>query len=86
MKISNMALGNWGNVKALFTVELDGIWIKGFKVIESNGDLWVGLPSRKIGDEYDDTVLMNKERKTELTDLAIPEYKKQYENKDYHIR
>lgn len=86
MKISNLFTGDWGKVKALFSIELNGVWIKGFKLIESNGELWVGFPSKKKDDKYEDTVIMNKERKSELTNLAMIEYNKQLESKDYHLR
>ena len=77
MKIKNMTNGDWGNTKALFSIEIDGIWISGFKIIDTNGQLWVGVPSRKTNDgEYKDILGMVKEKKEELTRIAVEYYTK----------
>jgi len=82
IKIKNMALGDWGNTKALFSIEIDEIWIGGFKIINTNGDYWVGVPSRKTKDgEYKDIVGMTKEKKEILTKVALAHYKNLQESK-----
>ena len=75
MIIKNMTIGEWGNCKALFSIEIDDVWISGFKIIETNGEKWVACPSRKnADDEYKDIVGMTKEKKTTLTQLAMRKY------------
>ena len=72
-----MTKGDWGSCKALFSIEIDGVWISGFKIIETNGELWIGNPSRKTNDgEYKDIVGMTKEKKEELKKIAISYYGK----------
>ena len=76
MKIEYMNKGQWGKVKAFFSVRTDeGFIIKGLKLINGvNGD-FVGFPSEKGKDgEYRDTVLATKELREKLTQQVIKEY------------
>ena len=75
MLIKNMTKGDWGNVKAFFSIDIDGIWVSGFKIIETNGERWVACPQKKNAeDEYKDTIGMTKEKKVELTKMALGVY------------
>ena len=70
-----MTKGEFGNIQAYFTLELDGIWISGFKLIETSGELWVGCPSQKKADDtYKEIVVMTKDKKEYLTKLAKDVY------------
>ena len=82
MIIKNMSVGDWGNTKALFTIEVDGVWISGFKVMETNGKNWIAKPTRKTKDgEYIDTVGMSKEKKDTLEKIALEYFEKIIESK-----
>lgn len=79
MKVLNMKqFSGSNNLKAFFDVETsDGITIKGFKVADGKKGLFVGVPSdqdKNDKSKYWDKVLMSKELKQELTDLALEEY------------
>ncbi len=66
------------NLKAFFDIETsEGITIKGFKIADGKKGLFVGVPSdqdKTDKKKYWDKVLMSKELKQELTDLALEEY------------
>lgn len=47
MKIARMTKGDWGKIKAFFDLDLNGIIIKGFKLIDAGNGLFVGSPSVK---------------------------------------
>jgi len=81
MKVLNMKLSSGsGNLKAFFDVETaEGMTIKGFKVADGKNGLFVGVPSeqdRNDKTKYWDRVLMSKELKAELSDIALQEYSK----------
>ena len=76
MKIEFMNKGQWGKVRAFFSVRTEeGFIIKGLKLIEGINGNFVGFPSEKGKDgEYRDTVLATKELREKLTQLALKEY------------
>lgn len=81
MKILNMKVSaGSGSLKAFFDVETaDGITIKGFKIADGKNGLFVGVPSEQDKNDktkYWDRVLMPKETKEEVTNLAMKEYSK----------
>ena len=47
MKIARMTKGEWGKIKAFFDLDIDGIIIKGFKLIDGTNGMFVGSPSVK---------------------------------------
>ena len=70
-----MTSGSWGKVQAFFDVNIDGMILKGFKLIEGNDGMFVGMPSVKNKDgEYDQTVYMQKPQSQELCKLAEDYY------------
>ena len=76
LKIEFMNKGQWGKVRAFFSVRTEeGFIIKGLKLIEGINGNFVGFPSEKGKDgEYRDTVLATKELREKLTQLALKEY------------
>ena len=76
MQISRMNKGSWGKVKAFFDLTpIEGLTIKGFKLVEGISGLFVGFPSEKDSeDEYRDTVWAEKEVRTEINALAVQMY------------
>ena len=81
MKVLNLKLtAGTGNLKAFFDLETaEGITIKGFKVAEGKNGLFVGAPSEQDKNDktkYWDRVLMSKELKQELTEMALQEFRK----------
>jgi DNA-binding cell septation regulator SpoVG len=79
MKVLNMKLSSGsGNLKAFFDLETaEGMTIKGFKIADGKNGLFVGVPSEQDKNDktkYWDRVIMSKELKTELSDLALKEY------------
>ncbi len=81
MKILNMKLSSGsGSLKGFFDLETsEGLTIKGFKIAEGKNGLFVGVPSEQDKNDktkYWDRVLVPKELKPELNDLALQEYAK----------
>ena len=77
MKISTITKGDWGKIKAFFTLEIDGLYFSGFKICEAmNGDMWVAFPSRKNKEgEYENTVVAKSEATVKVRELALEAYK-----------
>lgn len=77
MKINRMNPydGN-SKTKAFFDLETEeGIIFKGFTLVEGTNGLFVSVPSEKgKDDKYYDKVLMSKELRTKLNDLALEKY------------
>ena len=72
MKITRMATGEWGKVRAFFDVLVDGFTIKGFKLIDGVNGIFVANPSEKDKEgEYRDSVFVEKSAKEKLTGLAL---------------
>ena len=70
-----MTKGSWGKIKAFFTVKVNGITIKGFKLIEGMNGMFVGVPSiKKEDDTYDNTVLIDKDVMEDLKKTANKYY------------
>ena len=70
-----MTSGSWGKVQAFFDVNIDGMILKGFKLIEGNDGVFVGMPSVKNKEgEYDQTVYMPKPQLQELCKIAEDHY------------
>ena len=76
MTITRMTSGSWGKVKAFFDVKVEGITIKGFKLVESKeGGFFVGNPNYKGNDgEYHDSVFVEAEDRKKLLKLAEDKY------------
>ena len=75
MKISRMNKGEWGKVRAFFDLEIEGLTIKGFKVVQGIDGLFVGFPSQKDKEgEYKDTVYADKTLKQKINQLALDYY------------
>ena len=77
MKISRIAKGDWGPIRAFFDVTTsEGITIKGFKYIQGANGMFVGCPSEKdSAGVYKDKVWMEKELKDKLNTMAKEAYK-----------
>jgi len=62
--------------KAFFDMETEeGIVIKGFTLVEGSNGLFASVPSHKGKDEkYYENIIMSKEQKKELNDLAVAKY------------
>jgi DNA-binding cell septation regulator SpoVG len=78
-KILNLRVSQFeSKVKAFFDVGLDnGIVIKGFKIAQGPSGLFVGMPSEKDKDgKWWDRVVIPRELKEELNQLAVDEYQK----------
>ncbi|MEN8193499.1 MAG: septation protein SpoVG family protein [Bacteroidota bacterium] len=77
MKISRMnKYDGDSKTKAFFDMETEeGIVVKGFSLVEGSNGLFVSAPSNKgKDDKYYDNVLMSKEQKKDLNDLALAKY------------
>tara|TARA_R110002110_G_scaffold44347_1_gene136700 strand:- start:234 stop:500 length:267 start_codon:yes stop_codon:yes gene_type:complete len=76
VKIIRMTKGSWGLNLAFFDIEVGGVTIKGFKLIEKDGSRFVGVPSKKKenGEGYDNIVYLGKEKYNELCSMAKDYY------------
>ena len=79
MKIDRMTKGTWGKIVAFFDLDCNGIIVKGFKLIQGENGMFVGVPSVKNKDgEYDNTVIIpEKETSGNLLEIAQKEYESQ---------
>tara|TARA_Y100001938_G_C8049106_1_gene410627 strand:+ start:504 stop:743 length:240 start_codon:yes stop_codon:yes gene_type:complete len=79
MKINRMTKGNWGKVKAFFDLDCDGVIVKGFKLIEGEKGIFVGMPSVKNKDgEYENTTIVPEASTMHyLLEIAQKEYESQ---------
>ena len=76
MEITRITKGDWGKIKAFFDLDVNGIIVKGFKLIDGNNGMFVGSPSVKNKEgKYDATVIVPKEMQPELQELATKYYK-----------
>ena len=70
-----MTKGDWGKIRAFFDVKIQGMTIKGFKLIEGISGMFVGVPSvKKEDDSYDNIVIMDKDAMEELQKVANKHY------------
>lgn len=77
MKVSRMnKYDGESKTKAFFDVETqEGIIVKGFTLVEGSNGLFASAPSHKGKDEkYYENVIMSKDMKKELNDLAVVKY------------
>lgn len=75
MEIARMTKGDWGKIRAFFDVKIQGMTIKGFKLIEGISGMFVGVPSvKKEDDSYDNIVIMDKDAMEELQKVANKHY------------
>jgi len=77
MKISRLnKYDGESKTKAFFDMETEeGIVIKGFTLVEGSNGLFASVPSHKGKDEkYYENIIMSKEQKKELNDLAVAKY------------
>lgn len=69
-----------GNLKAFVDVTMDGEFaVHGLKVLETDGELWVGMPGRydKKNDRYRDVFHpISREAKDKLSRVVLEEYKR----------
>ena len=74
MEIDRMTKGSWGKIKAFFDVKIQGMTIKGFKLIEGINGMFVGVPYVKIEDKYDNIVVIEEQTMEELRTIANKYY------------
>ena len=75
MKIERIKKGSWGKVVAFFDLSIQGVTIKGFKLVEGSNGLFVGSPSKEDkNNEYQDIVWIEKEVRNKITELATKSY------------
>lgn len=78
MKIIRMNKLNGGKTLAFFDIETDdGIIIKGFRIVDGSKGKFIASPDEKGKDgKFYETVILPKEMKSQLEQLAIAEYNK----------
>ena len=75
MEIERMTKGDWGKIRAFFDVKIQGMIVKGFKLIEGINGKFVGVPSiKKEDDTYSNTVLIDKDVMEDLKNTANKYY------------
>ena len=76
MEIARMTKGDWGKIKAFFDVKIQGLelTIKGFKLIEGENGMFVGVPSVKKEDKYENIVEVKLSTMEDLKKIAIKHY------------
>ncbi len=77
MKVSRMKVGDWNKTKAFFDLNVSGLTVKGFRLVEGINGLFVSMPSQKDKEgNYNDTVWADKETRQKLNLVAIEAYEK----------
>ena len=78
MKIKRMSKGEWGKVKAFFSLETnEGFIITGLKIVDGINGMFVSMPSQQDKDgNYNDIVMATKDVRKSLNEIAISAYKK----------
>jgi DNA-binding cell septation regulator SpoVG len=75
IRVSRMHKGDYGKIKAFFDVEvIAGFVVKGFKIVQGKDGLFVGNPSTKQKDEYQDQVFLATDIKKKVTEIGINEF------------
>ena len=78
VKVCFMSKGNWGKSVAYFDVDVNGVTIKGCRLVEGENGLFVSLPSiRKEKDgevDYQQVVYVNDDLKKLIHDSAKARY------------
>jgi len=76
MQILDMQAANPGSaIKAFFKLETsEGIVIDGFKVVEGKNGTFVGVPSKKVGEKYIDTVTIPRQLKETILKMALEKF------------
>jgi DNA-binding cell septation regulator SpoVG len=75
MQIERITKGSWGKIRAFVDFNLEGVVVKGFKLIDGSNGLFLGMPSQKNKDgEYNDTVFMEPQMKMDAQNLALSAY------------
>ena len=78
----NVRLVNFGNMKALVSVQLGDMEIRGFKILDDrDGKPWVAPPSREIMRDgqrayYDIVRFEDRDARREFDDWILGEYRK----------
>ena len=81
MKIERMTKGEWKQIRAYFDLNVDGIIIKGFKLIIGTHGMFVGPPSKPDKDgDWKHTVYIEKHKLEKILELAQKEYEKNMSN------
>ena len=75
---------NFGSLKALASVTIDGMEIRGFKVIDSDVSTWVASPSREIvrdgrKEYYNIVRFEDQEKKRQFEEAVLEEYRRAVE-------
>jgi DNA-binding cell septation regulator SpoVG len=78
VRINKLQNSSTSKTLAFFDVQTgDGIIIKGFRIINGTKGLFISAPDEKGKDgKYYETVILPKEMKTTLEQIAIEEYNK----------
>jgi len=79
MKIKRMSKGEWGKVKAFFSLETnEGFIITGLKIVDGINGMFVSMPSQQDKDgNYNDIVMATKDVRKSLNEIAIKYYDSQ---------
>ena len=82
MQINRMNIYEQGKLRAFFDLEIEGLTIKGFKIMEAITGLFVSMPSQKNDKgEWNDTIFATKEARKKLNDIAIARYNEEKQPK-----
>ncbi len=78
VRMNKLDQSGGGKLAAFFDIETnDEIIIKGFRLVQGSNGLFVSSPDEKGKDgKYYDTVILPKEMKQQLENMAIEEYNK----------
>ena len=73
-----------GSLLANASIEIEGIVIKGFKIVEGRDNDFVSWPSQKgkDGEYYDQVFALNKDIRKEVEDKILDEYDNVKANED----
>ncbi|OGU27588.1 MAG: hypothetical protein A2057_04880 [Ignavibacteria bacterium GWA2_35_9] len=78
VRMNPLKSNSGGKTVAFFDIQSkDGIVIKGFRIVNGSNGLFISSPDEKGKDgKYYETVILPKEMKDELQEMALQEYNK----------
>jgi DNA-binding cell septation regulator SpoVG len=68
---------NCGSIKAVVSMTWYGLVVRGFRIVEGAKGLFLGMPSRKRGEEWEDVCFfVDPSAREEVTNKVLEEYAK----------
>lgn len=69
-------LNGYGNLKAMASINFKGVLLRGLRILEKDEELWIGMPSKKRGEKWEDIYFFPDPKiRGQIKDILIDKYK-----------